>query len=150
MLSSPPTQQEVTDNEHLRLISIFHYVVGGMHIAFSCFFLFHVAIGLLMLFQPNFFGPQQGVPPPAWIGILFVVLPSILILLAWALGAVTIYSGVCIKGRRHRLFSLVVAAINCLVVPIGTALGIFTILVLVRDSVRRMYEASNQPSANLK
>ena len=35
---------------------------------------------------------------------------------------------------------MVIAAINCLHIPIGTMLGIFTFIVLGRDSVRKLYD----------
>jgi hypothetical protein len=36
---------------------------------------------------------------------------------------------------------MVVAGINCLHIPLGIVLGVFTIIILVRDSVRELYEA---------
>jgi hypothetical protein len=38
----------------------------------------------------------------------------------------------------------VVAGINCLHIPLGTVLGIFTIVVLCRESVRELYEAETR------
>ena len=64
-------------------------------------------------------------------------------LLGWLFGGLTIYSGLCIQRRQRRTFSLVMAVVNCLSIPFGTALGIFTILVLSRESVRRQYEHPN-------
>ena len=52
-----------------------------------------------------------------------------------------VISGVCLRARKGRTFSLVVAGINCLHIPLGTVLGVFTIVVLVRDSVREQYSA---------
>jgi hypothetical protein len=37
------------------------------------------------------------------------------------------------------MFSLVVTGITCLSFPFGTALGVFTIIVLTRGSVRQLY-----------
>jgi hypothetical protein len=37
------------------------------------------------------------------------------------------------------MFSLVIAGVQCMFAPFGTALGVFTIIVLTRDSVRRQY-----------
>jgi hypothetical protein len=34
---------------------------------------------------------------------------------------------------------VVVAAVSCLMVPFGTVLGIFTIVILSRDSVKRLF-----------
>ena len=48
--------------------------------------------------------------------------------------------------RTHYTFCLVVAAIACLLMPFGTALGIFTIIVLMRPSVREMFEGAPRPA----
>jgi MFS superfamily sulfate permease-like transporter len=48
-------------------------------------------------------------------------------------------SGIFILKKKFRLFSLLVAVINCLNVPIGTVLGILTLIVLSRKSVRELY-----------
>jgi hypothetical protein len=62
---------------------------------------------------------------------------------AWfpASGVLNVISGLCLRARKYRAFSLVVACVNCLHIPLGTVLGVFTIVVLVRDSVRELYEA---------
>jgi hypothetical protein len=52
-----------------------------------------------------------------------------------------IISGLCLRARKHPTFSLVVPAANCLHIPLGTVLGVFTIIVLMRDSVRELYDA---------
>jgi len=39
------------------------------------------------------------------------------------------------------MFSLIIAGINCVQFPFGTVLGVFTFVVLLRDSVRELYEA---------
>ena len=48
MVSSPPVQQSNADTEHLKLLSIFHYVVGGMAVLFACFPIIHLVIGLFL------------------------------------------------------------------------------------------------------
>ena len=37
------------DAEHLKLLSIFHYIVGGITALFSCLFIMHIAMGIAML-----------------------------------------------------------------------------------------------------
>ena len=56
-------------------------------------------------------------------------------------GVLNLISGLCLRARKGRTFSLVVAGINCLHIPLGTVLGVFTITVLMRDSVRELYSA---------
>ena len=55
--------------------------------------------------------------------------------------AVNLISGVFLWQKRHRIFSMIVAGIDCLQIPFGTVLGIFTIMVLLRDTVRDLYSA---------
>jgi len=45
----------------------------------------------------------------------------------------------CIKHRKWRVFCLVVAGIGCLEFPYGTAFGIFSFIVLGRDSVMQLF-----------
>ena len=40
-------------NEQLRILSIFHYVVGGMHAFFGSFGLLHFFIGISFLVNPS-------------------------------------------------------------------------------------------------
>jgi hypothetical protein len=45
-----------------------------------------------------------------------------------------------LSERRNPTFIMVIAAIQCLNMPLGTALGVFTIVVLQRASVKRLFE----------
>ena len=45
-----------------------------------------------------------------------------------------------LKTRRHRIFTLIIAGLNCLAFPMGTTLGVFTFIVLLRPTVRDLYE----------
>ena len=137
----PPLIQPVNagaDADHLRLLSIFHYIVGALHIVGSSAVIIHFSLGLLMLLRPGFFGNN---PPPPFVGVLLAVVGAAIVLCGWAIGVCTIYSGRCIQQRVRRTFSVVIAAVNCPLFPFGTALGVFTLMVLMRDSVRRLYGA---------
>jgi hypothetical protein len=131
------------DLEHLQLLGIFHYIVGGLMMFFSCFLIFHLVFGLLIAFHPEGFGPQPRKVPDEGMnlvfGLMMAAFASVGMLTGWTLGGLTIYSGRCLQKHRRRLFSLVMAGIACLFMPFGTLLGVFTIVVLQRDSVRRLY-----------
>ncbi len=58
-----------------------------------------------------------------------------------ACGIGDLLSGLFIAMRRLRLLSMFVACLNCLLVPLGTILGAFTMVVLLRDSVRLSYDS---------
>jgi hypothetical protein len=60
-----------------------------------------------------------------------------------AAGAVSVWAGARLR-RLHpsaRLVALVLAALNLFVLPFGTALGIYTLWVLLNDGVRARFEA---------
>jgi hypothetical protein len=72
----PPSQQQILDNEHLRLLSIFHYVNGGILTFFACIPMIHVVLGLVMIFAPHLFGHGKD-QPPAFVGWLLLGLVSV-------------------------------------------------------------------------
>ncbi len=132
-----------TDLEHLQLLGIFHYIVGGMMMLFSCFFIIHLVMGLVLAFNPQGFGPHRHdlreMQMEMFFGLLMAGFAASAILAGWTLGGLMIYSGTCLRKHRRRMFSQIMAGIVCMFMPFGTVLGVFTIVVLQRDSVRRLY-----------
>lgn len=138
----PATWQAARDAEHLRLLAIGHYVYGGLVIGCSSLFVVHIVLGIVALRNPALLtGPTTAPgPPPQWFGYLFTGMGTAMVLVGWGLGIVNIISGRFIRRRRARLFSLVVAGLNCTNLPFGVLMGVFTFVVLLRDSVRALYE----------
>ncbi len=128
-------------NEQLRTLSIFHYVVGGLHALFGSFGLIHFFLGMSIIIDPSLWA-SGAEAPPWWFGLLFALIGGGFVLFGWALGFVTILSGHYIARRKHRIFSIVIGAINCAMMPIGTVLGVFDILLLTKDETRREYESA--------
>lgn len=120
--------------EQLRLLGIFHYVVGGMHALFGCFGLLHLGVGLAMLVMP---GSWNGAPEsvPSFFPWIFVVSGGLWVLFGVGLGVLTALAGRFIAQRRRRTYCIVVAAMNCAMVPFGTVLGIFSLILLSREDV---------------
>ena len=54
-------------------------------------------------------------------------------------------AGFCLLGYRARTFCLVVAGFNCVNMPLGTILGVFTIVVLLRPAVTARFASSGMP-----
>jgi hypothetical protein len=69
----------------------------------------------------------------AGFGLTFWVIMVVLALLKCA----TAY---CVARRRHRVFCMAVAALSCLSIPFGLALGVLTLLTLSRRSVAGKFE----------
>jgi hypothetical protein len=129
------------DEEHLRLLSIFHYVSGGLTAFFACIPLVHVALGLAFVLAPGSASskPQDG--PPAWFGLVFIVLGGFFVLAGWTLAILKIIAGRCLARRRRRTFCVVVACLCCLFPPLGTVLGVFTLVILSRPAVKALFDS---------
>jgi hypothetical protein len=131
------------DEQYLQILSIFHYVIGGLTALFACFPIFHLAIGLGML--TGGFGPLPPDErfPVQLFGLMFVIFPAMIILMGWALAGAIVTAGYFLSKRRKYTFCLVVAGVECIFIPFGTVLGVFTIVVLVRPSVKALFEAKS-------
>lgn len=133
------------DQEHLGLLAVFHYVVGAFLALISLFPLIHVTVGISMVADGGLFSQtQSSAPPEALFGWFFVVIGLMAILFGEVLAACIIISGRLISLRKRRMFSIVIAALVCTSPPFGTVLGVFTILVLSRESVRNLYAEHKQ------
>jgi len=126
------------DEDQLRLLSIFHYVVGGLAAAFACLPLIHLVVGLLMVFRPEAFGPTKA-PPPAFLGWFFVIFAGLFICAGWGLAVLIAWAGRCLQRRRHYNFCFVMACVACVFMPFGTVLGVFTLIVLLRPGVKSLF-----------
>ena len=126
------------DLEHLKLLSIFHYVVGGLAALFAFFPVIYVAVGVLAVYTPGTM-ESEGDALPAMFGWIFIVIGAGLMLLGWAFAVFTILTGRYLARKVHYLFCMVMAAIECMFMPFGTVLGVFTIIVLAKSSVKKMF-----------
>jgi hypothetical protein len=127
------------DEQHLDLLAVFHYVLGGLTALFACFPLIHVAVGLGMVLGAF----DEGLnPPPEFFGWIFVVAGSVFVLAGWTLACLIIVTGRMLHRRQARMFCMVLAGIECLFMPPGTVLGVFTIIVLSKESVRNLFLAN--------
>jgi hypothetical protein len=142
MTELPPLvrDQRKVDADHLKLLSIFHFVGAGLALLGILFVVAHYTIFHAIFSNPKFFENQkQPAPPPELFAMLkwFYLIGAIWFVTSLILN---LLSGLFIRARKHRTFSLVVSGINCVHIPLGTILGVFTIIVLIRESVRELYE----------
>jgi hypothetical protein len=136
------------DLEHLRLLSIFHYIMGGIMAFFASIPLIHVAVGIFFMLAPRFLPHSANHAdslPPAFLGLFFVIFGSLFMLLGWTLALLTILSGRNLARRTRPTFCFVVACLLCLWIPFGTVLGVFTIIVLNRESVKSLFAPPATP-----
>jgi hypothetical protein len=124
------------DEGHLRALSICHYVFAGMSAFSGCIPLIHVTLGISMMAGAFDGGPN---PPPPEFGLFFAVIGGAISLFSWTLAIFSFLGGRFLARHTHYRFCFVVAIIECLNMPMGTVLAVFTILVLSRDSVKALF-----------
>ncbi|HTD67934.1 MAG TPA: hypothetical protein VK846_15525 [Candidatus Limnocylindria bacterium] len=123
------------DEDHLRLLSIFHYVLGGLVALGSCFALIYVVLGIVFMAT----NANQSGGPPAALGAALTVFGVVFLIVGWTMAGLLIWAGRCLAQRTKYTFCLVVAVLSCFFFPLGTALGVFTFIVLMRPSVKPFF-----------
>jgi hypothetical protein len=130
--------QRVIDKEHLKLLSIFHFIVAALALCALCFLFIHYMVMSRLFSNPEMWKSTQN-PPPKDFFKIFIWFYFFFGTIFLAAGFCNLLSGFFLLKKKHRGFSLVVACLNCLQIPFGTILGVFTIMALSRDSVRKLY-----------
>jgi hypothetical protein len=131
------------DEKHLAQLSLGFKIYAGINAFFSCIPFIHLFIGIMMVTGRLDNGAN---PPPAAFGWFFIVLASVFIIGGWALSICNFYAGRFLKEHRNYTFCFVMSCINCAMMPFGTVLGIFSILVLMRDSVKNIFDDNPPPN----
>src|SRR5262245_34416700 len=126
------------DAQHLRMLVIGHYVVAAITALFACFPLIHVTVGVALLFNPPASSHGERFPVPLF-GLLFALIGGAFVLIGWTLAGCIFAVGRSLAARKRYYFCLVVAALSCAFFPFGTVLGVFTLLVLLRPSVKALF-----------
>jgi len=110
-------------------------VVAGLMALFACIPFIHFFMGLALAT-----GTFPDTDPEAQpIGIFIMVFAGLFILAGWTLAVLIAYAGRSLQARRRYTYCLVMAGVECIFMPFGTVLGVFTIIVLMRDSVKEMF-----------
>ncbi len=109
---TPNPRVKKDDFYYLKVISICHYVWGAPV----------AVIGLVAWWT------DAADPATRW-------LPFVLL----AYGVLTAASGYFMRIRQFRVLSLIIAALTCIWIPLGTILGISTIVILHRPNIQAGY-----------
>lgn len=143
MSELPPLirDQRKIDADHLRLLAVFHFVMAGLCVLGIGFLCLHYAFMHTMMTNPAMWkSPSSSGPSPAEFMAMFVWFYAVFGAVFLLAGIANLLSGLFLRKRKFRVFSLIVSGFNVLQFPFGTILGVFTMIVLLRDSVREVYE----------
>lgn len=139
------SREEIVNNEHLNLLSIFYFIMGGLSLLGAfILFIYSVVFGFLLSNDTiresmNESGEEAG--------MIFGIITSVLVILfilILAIGILQIISGFKLRKRTHRMLTMIMGIVALPSFPIGTALGVFTLVVLSRPGVIEMYKKSQE------
>jgi len=129
------------DEQHLDLLGTFHWVLAGLAAVVGLFPILHVIVGFVAIVASLLGDPSEAEARGigALVGILFILIGMVIIIAFWGIAYCLYLSGTYLKAHQNHTFCLVISAIICISFPLGTLLGVFTILVLARPSVKRLF-----------
>ena len=126
------------ENKKLHTLIIAHYVAGVIGVIVSCFALSKSGLGMEILNNTESITELELIMQKVF-GWFYVVSGIILFITGEILSVSLIVSAHFMKRNVAHLFSIIVAAASCIVFPIGTALGIITIITLSDTSIKELY-----------
>ncbi|MBW8809411.1 MAG: hypothetical protein JF591_11385 [Lysobacter sp.] len=132
---SPPAASS-EDASHLQILAIFYYVFAGLN-ALSVVMI--AGYGLLMDVVFSTAPTSESSAEFTAMMPLIIGMFTLVIALSVLFGALHFMVGQRLRQRRGHTFCQIVAVVTCLSIPFGTALGVFTLIVLNRPSVRALF-----------
>ena len=131
------------DGDHLRLLAIFHFTFAGLATVGVTFLAAHYLVMRTVLTAaasaPE--AADASLPPDQVIGFLTPIYTFGSVALI-AMITLNVLAGRSLLTDRRYTLCLITAGLNCLSAPFGTALGVFTFIVLNRPTVRQRFNPS--------
>jgi hypothetical protein len=138
-----PRRQAAADDEQLRVLSVLYFAYGGLAGAFSLMGLAFVFAGTIIGSNgAGWWGRPEEQAGAAVAGCFLAALGSGLFVLLGVTALLRILVGVALRRHRYYLLCLVAASLTCFGIPFGTALGVATLIVLLRPSTERLFSGS--------
>lgn len=129
------------DMEHLRILAICQYVHAGICAVYALFPIIHLIMGLFFILGTHGHSAKGSTNecPPEFIGWLFVGMALVIIIIGMTLASSMFLTGRYMNHRKHWLACIILSGLQCIIFPTGTTLGIFSIVILTRPNVKRMF-----------
>lgn len=148
--ATPPTESPgpgslrgYRDQQHLKTLSVLFVVLAATTLLFGCVSTAYMGVGSGMLFFHADAIAAEPNAPPDWVIPLMswglAALGVVLGLYQLAVGILFAMTARYLATRRSRIFCLVVAGLACLSVPLGTAVGVYTFVILTRPEVIALF-----------
>jgi hypothetical protein len=135
------SERRRTDLEQIKVLSAFHYVGVGLAALGLLAVYGHYTLVSRMMSDPNVWKGPANPPPPEMFAPMRWMYGFGATVVAGT-GVLNFFAARWLRAKKNRLFTIGVAIANCFWFPLGTALGVFTIIVLARESTQALYRES--------
>ncbi|MBV8481505.1 MAG: hypothetical protein JO077_01415 [Verrucomicrobia bacterium] len=136
------------DLEHLKLLGIFHYIWGVLSMIGALFIGgYFLVIGIVLMSNPSTSTSTEDPGTASMVGGILIGVGVVLFLIVVVYGILTLMAGG--KYRKHQggyWFCFILAIVTLVIGGIpGIVLGIFSLIVLSRDSVKAVFRGQSLP-----
>jgi hypothetical protein len=136
------------DLEHLKLLGIFHYIWGALSLIGGLFLgAYIVVIGVVLMTSPPSSSSTEDSGATGVAGGVVIGIGVVVFLIVVVYGVLTLMAGG--KYRKHQggyWFCFILAIVTLVIGGIpGIALGIFSLMVLSRPSVKALFKGESLP-----
>ena len=136
------------DLEHLKLLGIFHYIWGALSLLGGIFIGgYFLVIGVILMNNPPTSTSSEDSGTASMAGGILIGVGVVLFLIVVVYGILTLMAGG--KYRKHQggyWFCFILAIVTLVIGGIpGIVLGIFSLIVLSRDSVKALFRGQALP-----
>ncbi len=139
-----PSYQMTQDAEHLKLLAIFYYISSGLSCLGCLLGIFYAGMGLVIPRMAASAPRSPGAAPfPEEMTWMFLLIGVVIIVISLVMGVGSFLTARWLSARKNKTFCMVVAGFSCLSIPLGTALGVFTFIVLSRPSVSGLFDGQS-------
>jgi len=113
-------------------------LVAGLHIGYGSLKLLAALIIYLGVKFAWGFIPDEEDTAREVLQLVFSILPSVVAFF----GIVEVLAGISVLSYKSwsRVFTIIISALNCLNIPIGTAIGVYSIWTLMKPEVLELFD----------
>lgn len=130
------------DIQHLNYLRTGYKINAGILFLIALLPVVHLVVGIGMI-AGMFEGEKD--PPPEFLGYFFVFIAVVLIAMFGTLAILNLFAARALGAQKNWIFCVVMAAVNIMFSPFGIIIGVFSLVVLLRDSVKQLFERNAQP-----
>lgn len=135
--------QKLTRN--LNTLAILQYIWAGLtFFGVAIVYVFYFVIGRVFSSEIISTASPEDEAVLGVVGGVVAIIGIVLIFFLLLSTVLKVLCGIFMQKKKNRIFCIVIASIECLNIPFGTVLGVFTIIELEKLEAKQMFDENKQ------